>query len=28
MPRIRNSYWGAFPSSSVWEQIKAAEEKK
>jgi hypothetical protein len=28
MPRIRNGYWGASPSSSVWEQIKVSEEKK
>jgi hypothetical protein len=26
--RIRNGYWGASPSTSAWEQIKAAEEAK
>lgn len=25
--RIRNGYWGASPSTSAWEQIKAEEDQ-
>ena len=26
--RIRNGYWGASPSTSAWEQIRAEEEAR